>query len=82
MILFEEAMSVYGWSHERVGRMHMEELRRRAFVRAQLRRVHGRAGTRIAATLRAWAERLDASERTLPGPWHEDVRHCGRRQRA
>jgi len=73
---------VYGWSHERAGRMHMEELRRRAFARAQLRRAHGRVGARIAAALRAWAERLDASERALPGPWYEDVEHRAAQQRA
>lgn len=70
---------MYGWSHERAGRMHVEELRRRAFARAQLRRAQGRVGARIAAriaaTLRAWAERLDAPERALPGPWYEDVQH-------
>ncbi len=72
MILVKEAMSVYGWSYERTGRMHMEDLRRQAFVRAQVRRARGRAGARIAAMLRAWAERLDVPERTSPGPWHED----------
>ena len=75
MILVKEAMSVYGWSHERTGHMHLEDLRRQAFVRAQVRRARNRAGVRIAAMLRAWAERLDVPERTMPGPWHEDFRH-------
>jgi len=81
MILGKEAMSVIGWSQERVGRLHLEDLRRQAFVRARLRRARGRFGARIAATLRAWAERIDVPERTSTGPWYEDVQH-GAAQRA
>ncbi len=81
MILGKEAMSVNGWSQERIGRLHLEELRQQAFVRARLRRARGRLGARIAATLRAWAERIDVPERTSTGPWNEDVRH-GAAQRA
>jgi len=74
MILIKEAMSVYGWTHERIGHMHIDELRRQAFVGAQLRRARGRIGSRIAATLRTWAERLEASTGIMTGPWREDFR--------
>ena len=74
MILVKEAMTVYGWTHERIGHMHIDELRRQAFVGAQIRRARGRVGSRIAATLRAWAERLEAPTGIMTGPWREDFR--------
>jgi len=75
MILFKEAMSVIGMSYERTGHMHMEDLRREAFVEAQIRRARGRAGSRIAVALRAVASRFDASERLTSGPWREDFHY-------
>jgi len=74
-------MRVNGWSQERIGRLHLEDLRRQAFARARLRRARGRLGARIAATLRALAERIDVPERAPTGPWYEDVRR-GAAQRA
>ena len=61
-----------GTSLERTSRMHMDELRHQAFVEAQIRRARGRRGARIAATLRAWAARLERPERDVLGPWRED----------
>lgn len=61
-----------GLSFERSSHMHMEELRRQAFTVAQLRQARTSARARIAATLRAWARRFEASERPSEGPWHED----------
>ena len=61
-----------GLSFERTSRMHMEDLRRQAFTEAQLRQVRPSVGARIAATLRGWARRFEASERPAEGPWRED----------
>ena len=61
-----------GLSFERTSHMHMEELRRQAFTEAQLRQIRPSFGTRMAATLRAWARRFEASERPAEGPWRED----------
>lgn len=67
-------MSVIGVSVERVNSMHMDELRREAYVEAQVRQIRGRPGARIAALLRTLASRLDAGERASSGPWREDFR--------
>jgi hypothetical protein len=80
MILLKEAMSVLGRTHEQIGHMHLDELRREAFVGAQVRRARGRVGSRIAATLRAWAERLEAPTGMMTGPWREDFRQRAARR--
>lgn len=64
-----------GYSLERASRMHLDQLRREAYVEAQIRRARGRAGSRIAAALRAFAARLESPERAVPGPWREDFHH-------
>lgn len=65
-------MSVIGYSMERSSRTHLDQLRREAFAKAQVRRARVRTGSRIAAFLRAVAARLEQPDRTAAGPWRED----------
>ncbi len=65
---------MFGMSFERASHMHLEDLRREAYVEAQVRQVRGRPADRLAAALRALAARLDGGVPSVPGAWHEDVR--------
>lgn len=67
----KEAMSVSGMSYERAGHYRLEELRRRAFVAAQVRHVTRRPLARLAAALHALATRLEG-QAAGSGPWRRD----------
>lgn len=65
---------MFGVSSERISHMHLSDLRREAYVEAQVRQVRVRPAARIAGALRALAARLDGGVASATGPWREDFR--------
>ncbi|HKI59366.1 MAG TPA: hypothetical protein VKA00_09140 [Trueperaceae bacterium] len=65
-------MNVTGISFERAYHTRMDELRREAYVAAQVRQATRRPLVRLAAGLRKLAARLDRPGRVASGPWRED----------
>lgn len=61
-----------GISFERAHHTRLDDLRRQAYLVAQLRQAQARPLTRLAAALRRLATRLEASRDVAAGPWRED----------
>lgn len=61
-----------GFSVERAHHMRLNELRRQAYVIAQIRQAQGAPLARFATALRRLASRLDAARGAAAGPWRED----------
>jgi len=79
MLLAEEAMTVTGISFERAHHVRLDELRREAYLAAQVRQARRRPLAGLASALRTRAARLDRSGATTTGPWYEDFRSAARR---
>lgn len=66
---------MFAYSAERASHARLDDLRRQAYVEAQLQQFQGRPGQRFAGLLRALAALFDKGDPRIDvGPWREDFR--------